>query len=460
MTRAPEVLVLGTGAADGWPSPFCECLSCEDMRSRHRVRTPTAALLDDIILIDAGPTVPSAVARAGRSLRAVHHVLVTHAHPDHLDPALLLWLQWNPTLHTLHLWGPATVVHACRDWIGPDTPVALHPVAPGDVVALPTPRGTYRARVIGARHEGSTPDAVAAEAVLYDVATPSGGRVLYATDTGPIEDLESLRGAAYDVILIEETFGDHLDHGTGHLDLSTLPPLLDRLEAAGARTDATQVVAVHLGHHNPPEALLRDRLAAWGVRLVDDGDVIGAPRRELILGGARSGKSTEAERRAQAFARVMYVATAADRPGDSEWSARVESHRTRRPAHWGTIEGPAGVIPALREALPGSAVLVDCLTLWLTGVLDGACPEWDDAAALAGAAQAATKELTDAVASSPATVILVSNEVGMGVVPATRAGRVFADLLGRAHQEIAAVCDSVTLMIAGRGLEIGGGRER
>ncbi|MBM3687574.1 MAG: MBL fold metallo-hydrolase, partial [Actinobacteria bacterium] len=423
MTRAPEVIVLGTGAADGWPSPFCECLSCEDMRTRHRVRTPTAALLDDHILIDAGPTVPSAVARAGRSLRAVHHVLVTHAHPDHLDPALLLWLQWNPTPHTLHVWGPSAVVRACRDWIGPHTPVELHEVAPGDELTLPTPSGTYVTRVIGARHEGCTPDAVAAEAVIYDVATPSGGRVLYATDTGLVDDVAPVRDAAYDVILIEETFGDHVDHGTGHLDLATLPVMLDRLEAAGARTDATQVVAVHLGHHNPPEAILRDRLAAWGVRLVDDGTVIGAPRRELILGGARSGKSREAERRALAFAEVTYVATAAERPGDDEWAARVEMHRSRRPSHWRTAEGPESLLPALREAQPGTAVLVDCLTLWLTGVLDAASPDWEDTAALAVGAQEATKDLIDAIGACRATVILVSNEVGMGVVPATRSGR-------------------------------------
>lgn len=453
-----EVLVLGTGAADGWPSPFCDCLSCADMRQRQRVRIPTAALLDDVILIDAGAAVPSAVARAGRSLRAVHHVLVTHAHPDHLDPALLLWLDWNPTAHTLHLWGPPAVVRACRDWIGPRTPVELHEVGPGDVIDLPTPSGTYRATVVAARHEGATPDAVAAEAVLYDIATPSGGRVLYATDTGVIDDVEPFRDAAYDVILIEETFGDHIDHGTGHLDLRTLPIMLERLADVGARTDGTQVVVVHLGHHNPPESLLRDRLAVMGVRLVDDGTVIGAPRRELILGGARSGKSSEAERRALAFAEVTYVATAGDRPGDDEWAARVEAHRSRRPGHWRTAEGPDSVIPALRQARSGSVVLVDCLTLWLTGVLDAASPDWSDAAALAHGAQSATKDLIDAITASPATVILVSNEVGMGVVPATRAGRLFADLLGRAHQEIAGACDSVTLMVAGRAMEIGGGR--
>lgn len=450
-----EVVVLGTGAADGWPSPFCDCLSCGDMRERHRVRTPTAALIDGVILIDAGPTVPSALARAGRSLRNVHHVLVTHAHPDHLDPALLLWLDWNPTPHTVHLWGPPAVVHACRDWIGPRTPVELHAIAPGDRLDLTTPTGDYLIRVMAARHQGRTPDAVAAEAVLYDVATPEGGRMLYATDTGLLDDVEPMRDAAYDVILIEETFGDHVDHGTGHLDLTTLPIMLRRLTDVGARTDSTQVVAVHLGHHNPPEALLRDRLATMGVRLIDEGEAIGAPRRELILGGARSGKSREAERRALMFADVTYVATAAERPGDDEWAARVEVHRVRRPAHWRTVEGPDRLIPTLRDAHAGSAVLVDCLTLWLTGVLDAACPAWDDEHVMSGAAQAAAKELVDALAACPATVILVSNEVGMGVVPATRAGRLFADLLGRAHQDIAVACDTVTLMVAGRGLQIG-----
>lgn len=451
-----EVLLLGTGSADGWPSPFCTCTSCTDMRARRRVRTPTAAIIDGVILIDAGPTVPGAIARAGRHLRDVHHILVTHAHPDHLDPALLLWLDWNPTPHTVHLWGPPAVIAACRDWIGPRTPVELHIVAPGDGLALETPRGEYAVRVLAAQHDGRTHDAVAAEAVLFDISDADGGRMLYATDTGPIDDLESLRDAAFDLILIEETFGDHADHGTGHLDLTTLPAMLERLTHVGARTDRTRVVAVHLGHHNPPEEALRARLDTLGVSLVDDGAVIGAARRELILGGARSGKSREAERRARAFAHVTYVATAADRPDDAEWAARVAAHRVRRPAHWRTLEGPDAVIPTLRDAEAGSAVLVDCLTLWLTGVIDATCPDWDDREALTAAAEAATKDLRAAIDSCPATVLLVSNEVGMGIVPATPSGRIFVDLLGRAHQDIATSCDSVTLMVAGRALEMDG----
>lgn len=455
-----EVVVLGTGAADGWPSPFCECLSCSDQRGRRAVRTPTAALLDGAVLIDAGPAVPSAIARTGRSLRDVHHVLITHAHPDHLDPALLLWLDWNPTPHPLHVWGPVAVIAGCRDWIGPRTPVELHEISPGAALDLPTPQGDYRVRVIAASHEGRTPDAVAAEAVLFDVTAPSGARLLYATDTGLLDDMEPFRDAAYDVIMLEETFGDHVDHGTGHLDLATLPVMLDRLERVGARTPHTRVIAVHLGHHNPPEAMLRERLDLLGVSLVDDGTVLGSARHELILGGARSGKSREAERRAREYAEVTYVATAAERPGDEEWAERVALHRARRPAHWSTREGPGEVIPALREARAGSAVIVDCLTLWLTGVLDAACPDWDDSDALASAAEAATKDLRAALEACPATVLLVSNEVGMGIVPTTRSGRLFVDLLGRAHQEIGAACDAVTLMVAGRALQAGGPHAR
>lgn len=447
-----EVTVLGTGAADGWPSPFCECPSCADMRSGGRVRVPTAALVDGLILLDAGPAVPSSAARARLSLREVRHILVTHAHPDHLDPALLLWLDWNPTPSVLHLWGPSSVVSRCEDWIGPRTPVQLHEITAGDTWSLPTARGDYTVRALAAAHGGRTPDSIADEAVLYDITSPDRSRLLYATDTGLLDDLSPCASAAYDVILIEETFGDHHDHGTGHLDLATLPVMLQGLTAVGARVDTTQVVAVHLGHHNPSEAILRERLAAHGVRLVDDGTTIGRPTRELIVGGARSGKSTEAERRAESYAHVTYVATADPRPDDLEWQDRVRIHRERRPSHWRTVEGGHRLADTLRGAPQGSAVLVDCLTLWLTGVLDNASPDWSDDDALSAAAHAATADLLDALAQCPATVILVSNEVGMGLVPVSRAGRIFVDLLGRVHQEVRGACDSITLMVAGQPL--------
>ncbi|MFM9136208.1 MAG: bifunctional adenosylcobinamide kinase/adenosylcobinamide-phosphate guanylyltransferase [bacterium] len=452
--------MLGTGAADGWPSPFCACTSCRDARDRRRVRQPTAALLDGRILLDAGPAVPAAVARARRSLREVHHILVTHAHHDHLDPALLLSLDWVPTAHTVHVWGPPAVVDACRPWVGPSTPVELHVARAGDTLALATPEGTWHARALPSSHDpglhGGAHDALAAGALMYDVTGPGGARVLYATDTGPLPAavLGELRAAAFDTVLIEETFGDRTDHRTGHLDLESLPLQVDALRACGAITPATDVVAVHLGHHNPPEPELRERLAKWGVRLVDDGTVLGRRERTLVIGGARSGKSGEAERRALGYPRVTYAAAAGPRPGDPEWAERVAAHRARRPRHWHTVEGHAAVSAAIRRAGPAEAVVVDCLTLWLTGILDDASGgDWERAgrAALRAAAEAAGKDLVDAVESSRGAVILVTNEVGQGIVPTTAAGRWFVDLQGRLNQDVGRACDDVVLMVAGRG---------
>ncbi|MGY2084448.1 hypothetical protein [Blastococcus sp. SYSU DS0539] len=83
-----------------------------------------------------------------------------------------------------------------------------------------------------------------------------------------------MRDARFDVVLLEQTFGDLVGHGTGHLDLATFPEQLDRLRAVGAVTGSTDVVAVHLGHHNPPVSALAQRLAAHGARLVPDGATV------------------------------------------------------------------------------------------------------------------------------------------------------------------------------------------
>ena len=460
-----EVLLLGTGAADGWPSPFCTCMSCADARSHGRFRQPTAALLDDSVLIDAGAGVPGAVARAGRSLREVHHILVTHAHTDHLDPALLLWLSWNPTAHVVHVWGPPAVVRACSDWVGPRTPVELHEITAGDDLRLDTPAGDWRVRVLEAAHDagsfGGSHDELAAEAVLFDVTNPDGDRLLYATDTGPLASsaIDAVHDAAFDIVLIEETFGDHVTHHTGHLDLATLPAALDRLREVGAIAAQTDVIAVHLSHHNPPEELLRARLGDLGVRLVDDGAVLGRSTRTLILGGARSGKSAEAERRARTFPDVVYVATAGERPGDNEWAERVALHRARRPASWRTVEGHGDCLEVIRSSSPRQTVLVDCLTLWLAGVLDDAAggADWDAVprSHMQAAADSAAKDLIEAIGSAQGTLLFVSNEVGMGIIAATASGRLFADLVGRLNQSVASACDETVLMVAGRTVELG-----
>ena len=163
--------------------------------------------------------------------------------------------------------------------------------------------------------------------------------------------------------------------------------------------------------------------------------------RTLILGGARSGKSTEAERRLAAEPHVTSVATA--RPAleevDPEWAERVQAHRDRRPASWVTVE-TRDVAKVLDEA--SGVVLVDCLSLWL-----GDAIEHDDYAER-------IDELVEAWRGTQARVIAVSNEVGSGVVPESASGRLFRDQLGRLNALIAAESDEVLLTVAGRVLQL------
>ncbi|MGI9136549.1 MAG: MBL fold metallo-hydrolase, partial [Candidatus Nanopelagicales bacterium] len=179
-----RVQLLGTGSADGWPNPFCDCHSCEAERTDGRTRMPTSALIDDVIMIDSGPTAPYNASRGGISLRRVEHLVLTHGHPDHLAPSILLWREWISGLAMLHVWGPAMAIDLCRDWVGPDSPIDFHVVSAGDAVTLETEIGSFELRAIEANHDPRGNDAIAGEALLYDLHTPTDDRLLYATDTG------------------------------------------------------------------------------------------------------------------------------------------------------------------------------------------------------------------------------------------------------------------------------------
>ena len=172
-------------------------------------------------------------------------------------------------------------------------------------------------------------------------------------------------------------------------------------------------------------------------------------RRILVLGGTRSGKSRHAEDLLPADAPVRYVATGRRLAGDAEWSARIDAHRARRPAGWSTVEG-ADVAALVRAG--GDPLLVDDLATWLTGVLDDA-GAWD-APTVPEAVNTQVTGLVDAVAAAPGPVVLVSAEIGLGVVPATRAGRLFRDELGALNAALAAVCDEVVLLVAGLPLRL------
>lgn len=168
------------------------------------------------------------------------------------------------------------------------------------------------------------------------------------------------------------------------------------------------------------------------------------PRLVLVLGGARSGKSAFAERLAENSPRsVTYVATASNW-GDPEMADRIARHRARRPDGWTTREVPRELARMVRaDAVPGELLLVDCLTLWLTNVMLGP-PEATDAEV-----EAAIGGLVAALGDRHGPVILVSNEVGDGIVPETPLGRRFRDHQGRLNQMVAHRATDVVRLVAG-----------
>ncbi|WP_043114514.1 bifunctional adenosylcobinamide kinase/adenosylcobinamide-phosphate guanylyltransferase [Solimonas soli] len=170
--------------------------------------------------------------------------------------------------------------------------------------------------------------------------------------------------------------------------------------------------------------------------------------RTLILGGVRSGKSRLAERLAAAHGDdVRYIATACARD-DAELAARIAAHRERRPAAWVCIEEPLALAAALRaHAAPGRALVVDCLTLWLTNLLLA-----DDGAAL-GREREALLAVTPML---PGAVFFVGNETGLGVVPLGELTRRYVDEAGVLHQRLAALSERVVFTIAGLPLALKG----
>lgn len=394
-----ELTLLGTGTPEGLPRPGCPCAVCA-VSVGPRARAATSLLVDGALLLDLTPGAVLAGARAGHSLAGVRQVLLTHPHD-----------------------GP---------------PVELPPGLPA---AGRVPDGRELAVISGHRVRAVPMDA---PGTGYEVTGPDGTRLLYlppggapaGTDNGEVQ-------RPYDMVLA---------------DVLGRPEALVRLRASGAAGPTTDVIAVHLDHGTPPGRELERRCAAAGARVVPDGTTLTVgeyhavpdlPRRTLVLGGARSGKSFEAERRLAGFPEVVYVATGGSRDGDAEWAARIGLHRDRRPGSWRTVE-TCELVPLLVEG--GPPLLIDCLALWLTDAMDRA-GAWDDAV-WAGQGQRELRgrvaELVAAVRATRRTVVAVSNEVGSGVVPATASGRRFRDELGRLNNLVAAECEHVLLVVAGQ----------
>lgn len=265
-----------------------------------------------------------------------------------------------------------------------------------------------------------------------DVRPAGGGRLLVAG--GPGARPEPAEPGAYDAVL---------------LDLIGAPDHLARLRRAGAVTARTNVRAVHNDHRVSSPAELVRRLAWWTPPPA-------GPGRILVLGGAGSGKSEEAELRLMARPEVTYVATGppaqprdqqpGEPPGDLEWAAKVAVHRARRPPWWTTLE-TTDLPKVLRTAR--EAVLIDGIGTWLAAVM-AETNAWETPAA----ARPRLDELVAAWRATGAHVVAVSDEVGLSVVPATPAGRAFRHLLGRLNQRLAAESEEAILVVAGRAVEL------
>ncbi|MFD5390668.1 bifunctional adenosylcobinamide kinase/adenosylcobinamide-phosphate guanylyltransferase, partial [Streptomyces sp. NPDC127074] len=372
-------------------------------------RAATSLLIDGALLIDLTPGAAFAAARAGHSLAGVRQVLLSHPHA-----------------------GPAV-----------EFPAGLP--APGRV-----PDGRTLSLISGHRVRAVALDS---PGTGYEVTGPDGTRLLYLPPGAAAAGLAAAGlpdpAEPYDMVL---------------LDVLGRPDALAALRASGAVGATTDVLAVHLDHTTPPGRELHRRLAAAGARAVPDGRtlIVGEysavpdlPRRTLVLGGARSGKSLEAERRLAAFPDVLYVATGGTREGDPEWAARVAAHRERRPGSWRTAE-TCDLTPLLAE--DGPPLLIDCLALWLTDAMDSV-NAWDDEK-WANGGERALRERVSALAAgvraTSRTVVAVSNEVGSGVVPATASGRRFRDELGRLNAMFAEECEQVLLVVAGQALPLRG----
>jgi adenosylcobinamide kinase/adenosylcobinamide-phosphate guanylyltransferase len=162
----------------------------------------------------------------------------------------------------------------------------------------------------------------------------------------------------------------------------------------------------------------------------------------LVLGGVHSGKSRYAQQIAERSERVAFIATA-ERRDDAEMHAKIERHRAERPKNWSTIEEPLQLARIIHEAGKDSEViLIDCLTLYASNLLE-ACD--NNTAQL----ESHIDQLCSALLAAPCSVVLVSNEVGSGVVPAYELGRRFRDLVGEINQRVASVSNTVVLMVAG-----------
>lgn len=329
------------------------------------------------------------------------------------------------------------------------TSPGARPLAVGDAVTA----GPLRAVAL--------PGPAGSPGAVCVVVSDGTSTLLWAPGRGPLpaETLEALRGAGLAVVAVDVRAGD------GTASATSAAHRLADLRRAGAVAPGARVVAVGHDHEGPAPARLVADLAVHGVRLARGGERAAAlrpfapgpaVRRTLVLGPASSGKSAVAEHLLAALPAVVYAATGPAPDGsDGDWAARVAAHRGRRPAGWTTVEaaGPGALADLL--ATPGPPVLLDSLGTWVAAALDRA-GAWDDAAgdAWRRAVGVESAALVAAWRGTRRDVVAVGEEVGWGVVPATRSGRLFAEVLGDLTRRLADASERALLVVAGRTVDL------
>jgi adenosylcobinamide kinase/adenosylcobinamide-phosphate guanylyltransferase len=345
---------------------------------------------------------------------------------------------------------PEGAVHLASGALPPAA--GARPLAVGDAVTA----GPLRA--VALPGPAGSPDAVCV------VVSDGTSTLLWAPGRGPLPDetLDALGGAGLAVVAVDVRD----PAGTG--SATAAAHRLADLRRAGAVGADVRVVAVGHDHEGPATGRLTESLAVHGIRLARGGERTAslrpfaqspAVRRTLVLGPASSGKSAVAEHLLAARPEVVYAATGPAPDGtDADWAARVTAHRDRRPRGWTTVEASAPGALAALLGTPGPPVLLDSLGTWVAAALDragawaddetGAAAGWRDAVAAEGDA------LLAAWRGTRRDVVAVGEEVGWGVVPATRSGRLFAETLGDLTRRLADASERAVLVVAGRTVDL------
>jgi phosphoribosyl 1,2-cyclic phosphate phosphodiesterase len=268
-----KILLLGTAAAEGIPSPFCDCSTCTHARQAggRNVRMRAGALLNDDLLFDCGPDLGAAAQRFGLRLSRLETLLITHAHSDHLLPSNLAWRRpgFCPTpLRLLHIFGPGPAARQLRrDHRWPE-------LAEKGAVSLETVRagrrwrsGGYQITAVPATHD---PD----QTCLLYIVSDGVRKVFYATDSGPLSERAwrvVAQEAPFDAVLMEETMG-RAPEWSGHHNMATFLETQWRFVRERWLAEGARFVAFHFSHQsNPPHEELERIFAPHGVVVAYDG---------------------------------------------------------------------------------------------------------------------------------------------------------------------------------------------